>query len=130
MSFNISQTGLQECVVNCQQVPPDGPKSVPVSCDWTTESEQTLDLGNVQRRGFLSLVQSIFVDNSVGTSAVEIAIDATTQTIKVPAQSQAYLMLLTPNPVRLIFRRTSGTSNEITRFQLMNFPVSNAVWSV
>lgn len=116
--------------VQNQSLPTDGPKAIPLILDWSTEDEYRLTFGNEQDRGFFSICQSVFIDNSQASSAFELAIEGTLQVLRVPQAAQAYLPVLAPNPLNLVFRRVDGSSNEFTKIMLLNFPVAPAVWSV
>lgn len=87
----------------------------------------TVDLSLIQSQTFLKSVRGMFFDNSIGTAAVRIATNRTRQVLIIPSLSQAYLPLLVPDPVSLIF---SSTSAELRGVQLLNFSLGPVVWKV
>jgi len=110
-----------------QAAPPDGPKAIPVSLDFSALATYTLDYSNAQNLGKFSMLQAVYVDNSTNGSAVSITVTGTGQVLTVPANSQAYLPILVGNPIFLTF--TSNGNVSVTVF-LLNFPVAPAIWHV
>jgi Domain of unknown function (DUF1859). len=112
--------------VNCQAVPPEGAKAVPIALDFTATDEQTLDLSNFIQRNFISMVQSVYVDNKDNNAALDIIIGAGGQKVTTAPGHQCYKMLNCPNPAKFTFRSTGGI---VVNIQLMNFPVVNCDWN-
>jgi len=121
----INQQALTFQTVNCQTVPPEGPRTVPLILDFSQTSTYSLSLQNMMSRNFISMIQGIFVDNSANGSPIQINVPTTGQTLQVAPNRQAYLVLLCPNPVSLNFSSNGGIAVNVT---LLNFPVTNHEW--
>lgn len=101
-------------------VPAEGPRCVPLTLDFTAVTTLELDYGNMQARNFLSMCQTLWVDNSLSGQILSAYIPGTGQTIKVPAGTQGYFTCLCPNPIHFIFTSTGGVVCQVT---MCNFPV-------
>lgn len=113
-----------------QLKPPDaeGPKAVPVQMDFSQAAVFNLDLSQLSDRGFFTLLQGIFVDNSLNASAITVKVDDQIgQSIVCPAAAQGYFPVLCTMPIRLVF---SSAGNVVVKVDLLNFPVAVAVWKV
>ena len=124
---NLDQTSLQFQPVNNQEVPQEGPKAIPIKLDFSKATEYDLDLQNLQERGFIAMVQSIYVDASAATAATIVAFNSTNQNITAKAATQGYYSVLCPNPPKMKFINTSG-SDQVVVF-LLNVPVAGVVWA-
>lgn len=111
-----------------QTMPKQGPRTVPVTIDWSLGISQKLDLLEVQQRRFIDYCQSVFIDNKSSDYWVEIEMGTTGQTVRIPARSQAYLPILLPNPPRLTFNTETGNTGT-TILQLLNFPINSMIWN-
>lgn len=105
--------------------PCEGPKVIPIFCDFSSATKYDVDLKSLVQQGKISDVQSIFVDNADNSGICTIDIDVQQQRIIIPPFSQAYLNVLTALPS---FHVTSGTT-ALVRLFAQNFPVTNAVWN-
>lgn len=121
----INQKKLAFFSVNGQLVASEGPRAVPLLLDFSTNIEYDIDLQNVEARSFISMIQSVFVDNSGSTQPVSIIMQNTGQTIIVAPNRQGYFTVLCPNPSRMSFISTGGI---MLRIFLLNFPVTNGDW--
>ncbi len=102
-------------------MPPEGPKCIPITLDFSVVATYSLDYSNMGYRGFMSMVQTIWVDNSLSADPFLIIVPATNQTIKVPAGVQDYYAVMVPNPVKISF---SSASSAVCVVLLINFPVA------
>lgn len=125
MSLAYNQQSLTFYTVNGQMLPPEGPRAVPLLLDFSQTQEYDLNLQNMQSRNFLSMVQSVFVDNSNNASPLSIAFPNTGQTIKLAPGRQGYFVVLCPNPSSVSFISAGGVV--VTVF-LLNYPVTNHDW--
>lgn len=122
----INSTNLQFYSVQCLEVPPEGPIAVPLpTLDWSVSSEYDVNLQSFEQRGFVSQIQAIFIDNSANGGNFIVTCPNTGQQLNIKGNSQAYLLLLAPNPTILQFTSNGGG---VTKVALLNFPVTNAVW--
>ena len=101
-------------------MPPEGPKCLPVSLDFSISLSYELDYSNMQSRAFLSMVQTLWVDNSLSAQPLDITSPQVGQVLKIPAGIQGYFTVICPNPIRLIFASTGGVLCVVI---LLNFPV-------
>lgn len=102
-------------------MPPEGPKCIPFTLDFATTDTFNLDYSNMGQRGFMSMVQTIWCDNSLSGTPVNLICPATNQTIKVPAGVQDYFAIMCPNPIKLQFISAGGV---VVQILLINFPVA------
>lgn len=102
-------------------MPPEGPKCIPITLDFSAATSYALDYSNMQQRGFLAMLQTIWVDNSLSATVFSITIPATNQVIKVPAAVQDYFAVMCPNPIKISFASAGGV---VVQIILVNFPVA------
>lgn len=126
-SLNIDQNHASVYGINNLTVPASGAKTLPINLNFANATQYNLNLQSLMSRNYIDMVQAIFVDNSLNPSSMTITSNLTSQGVVIPAYAQAYLTLLVPNPASLSFNSTGGVNVPI---ELLNFPVSNAVWSV
>lgn len=113
-----------------QQVPAEGPRIVAVVADFSAAHAYDLNSLLTQGSAFQRSIAGVFVDNSTNGAEVSIFINVVNQTIKVPADSQAYLTLFVPKNATLTMSDPSGASTAKVAFMFTNFPIASAVWSV
>jgi hypothetical protein len=109
-------------------MPAEGPKCIPITLDFTVQDSYTLDYSNFQYRGYMSMVQTVFVDTSTSAVDVEINSPGSQQTLKIRAGTQGYYPILVPNPIKIIFTSPGGPAD--VKVQLLNFPVPHGQWVV
>ncbi len=102
-------------------MPPEGPKCIPITLDFSVADTYNLDYSNMGRRGFMSMLQTVWVDNSLSGDPLNVIIVATNQTIKVPAGVQDYFGVMCPNPIKLSFYSPGAA---IVQVILINHPVA------
>lgn len=115
------------CVSNLA-LPREGPKCVPLSFDFTAQSSYAVDFMAIQQRGLIDSVQTLFIDNNAGTTALTVLINQSSQLIIAAPGTQGYYPVLCPNPMRFTFTCTGGTAN--TQVFALNVPIPSSVWSV
>jgi hypothetical protein len=124
MQINAQSLSFQN--VNGQKIPAEGAKSITISLDFSKANIYTLDLQNLIQRGFMSMVQGMFMDNSNGGTTLGVSFGGTGQAVKIAPNRQGYRVVLCPNPANSIqFVSNSGVQVSIT---LLNFPVTNSDW--
>ena len=101
-------------------MPAEGPKAIPIPLDFSAFTDYAIDYSNQQKLGFLSMVQTVWVDNSLNAAVLNITIPATQQILKIPAGVQGYFTVLCPNPCKMSFNSTGGVKCQVT---LLNFPI-------
>ena len=121
----IDQSQLAFYTVNSMRVPAEGPKSVPITLDFSLTTIYTLNLQNMQSRNFLSMVQSLYIDNSGNTAPIVVTFPGTQQNITLAAGRQMYVTVLCANPASMQSYSAGGV---LVYVALLNFPVSNSSW--
>jgi hypothetical protein len=124
---NLASSQFRTVNVVAQEVDCKGAACVPLTLDFTANTNYSADLSNFVDRGFVSGFQAIFADNSANPSPLQIYNPTTGQSLYVPSNSQGYILFLCPNPAKITF---FSNGNVIAYVQLLNFPVSNCVWKV
>lgn len=107
--------------------PKEGPMTIPLNIDFTAQSTYQFDATYVQQKAFLSMLQSIYVDNSLAGTPFVMQIATTNQIVRIPAFSEAYIPLPFTNKLALNFSSGSGL---VIPIQLMNVAMNAFVWSV
>lgn len=123
----IDYNSLQVSLLQNQVVPPEGPRTVPIRLDFGNTGEIDVDLGQLQQRGFLNMVQTIFVDMNGAPNNLLINVNGTGQQIVCKVNTQGYYTILCPNPVKISFVSTQG--GPIISAFLCNSPIPGAVWA-
>lgn len=122
---NIAQNWQTPTMVSNQLIPEEGPKAVPLLLDFASSDSYVLDYQNMQSRAFISLVQTVFIDNSQNAVEVSVEVGSIGQRIRAAAHTQGYFPILVPNPIRLVFH---GAGAGVTPFFLLNMPIA-LVWN-
>lgn len=130
MSVQIDQKSLAFRAVKVADIPEEGPIAVPVPINFATSTDFDLDISQQVNQGRISLVQSMFVDNSANNNPINIGVgqspsSAALQTIVVPSQSQGYFQIFSPNPARFHFNSQATGSILVI---LSNSPIASATW--
>jgi hypothetical protein len=102
-------------------MPPEGPKCIPFTLDFSVADTYALDYSNMGQRGFMSMLQTVWVDNSGNGLPTLIIIAATGQSIIVPAATQDYFAVMCPNPIKISFQSAGAVAVPVL---LLNFPVA------
>jgi hypothetical protein len=105
-----------------------GRQAIHILIDFSLGASYALDLSQVQALGKMDSVQTLYVDNSAGTSTLTIQMSLTLQSITIPPLSQAYIPVLQGNPPQMQFTVGGGTPK--VNIQLMNFFLPPLVWGV
>lgn len=107
-------------------IPKEGPKVLPYTCNFGTNSSYVIDLQNAQASGKISLVQTVYIDNSLNAQPVTVTSNTTNQKVTAPPYYQGYFPILSQNPPRFTISSAGTVSVGI---MLMNIPVQAQSWS-
>lgn len=108
-------------------IPRGGPKTVPVTMDFTgTDGIFEIDGTVLVQNSKIEYLQTMYVDNNDNANDLTIEMSITNQRIVVPAGSQGYYSMLQPNPPKIIFTTVAGAFSIFVQF--LNVPVQPAVW--
>lgn len=120
---NLSQTSIPAIEIQATLgMPAGGPKCLPIDLDFTATTDYSLDYQNMQQRGFLDMLQTLWVDNYPSSQLLTIYVPSTRQTLRIPAGAQGYFTVLSANPIRLEISK-AATEAVTCQVTLMNFPV-------
>lgn len=125
---NLDQTQYATTEVKNQLLPAEGPKTIPVSLDFTTETVFALDMSQQIRRKFISLIQSVFIDNQYNDNPLVVTIGITGQVIKAKGRTQGYYPVLAPPEFTCTFS-CAGVGDSPTVVYLMNMPIAPGQWA-
>lgn len=110
-------------------LPKEGAKAYPINLDFRATGKVVIDFTLQVQQGFVSFIQSVYIDNSLNPSPLKVTCSATNHNIKIPANSQGYFPLfLTSDPV--ITFETQEDNNLIVPIVATNVPVTPYVWAV
>jgi hypothetical protein len=126
--MNIDQNQIQIFPIQNQVQTTKGPLAVRLWMDFATQPEYDLDLQSIQSRNQFDLCQTIFIDNSLGGSAVTVNIGVAgspTQTIVAKAGTQGYYNVVCPNPILMQFISAGGAPCTVL---LIDVAIPGAVW--
>lgn len=109
-------------------IPAEGPKALSIVAPFDGSGGSfDVNLLLTQSQQFMSMVQAVFIDNSLNASGVVITSSGVNQTLKCPAHSQAYLpLLVTKNGALNV--QSAGAAN--VTFIFLNVPLPAIVWAV
>ncbi len=117
---------LQVVPIPTPVIPEEGPAGIPVNgLDFSLSPAYQKSFQHFMSLNRISMIQAVFIDNSQNTADLFLAIATTNQIIRVPANKQAYLNVLCPNPATLTFMSAGAV---VVPVILLNFPVTNCVW--
>lgn len=124
MSQSISIGNQQQAIFN-SLVPPEGPKAVPQTLDFSQASSFLLDFTQAYDQKIISVVQTIWVDNFANTAPVKFTVAGTGQTIECPAGAQGVFPIISAIRTK-ITAISSGAA--IVPCQFLNVPLPIGVW--
>ena len=110
--------------VLCNRFPCEGPRTIPVTYDFSSSKNYSTDLKSLMTQGQVSEIQAAFIDNSSNNASLTLVVSVQNQTVVIPAGGQAYVMLLVKEPQFNI----SSQSTDFAIIHFLNFPVTNQVW--
>lgn len=119
------QQANQQVSVYTGCLPPEGPKAFPVNADFTNGPEFDLDLSSLQSQGFISQVQTVFVDNSANAAPVDFVCSVSLQHIRIPGNTQGYVNILEPNPPKFKFTCVNPV---VVPIYFLNFFMPPDIW--
>lgn len=105
--------------------PAEGPMVVPVFVDFTAVTSYKLDLTYIQQQGRLSMIQTIYVDNSLNAQPITIITDTVNQSVRIPAYCQAYIPLAVTNKMAITLNSTGAV---VVPVHVLNVAMNAAVW--
>lgn len=117
---------IQQPITN-DLIPKEGPRAIPVILDFTAYDSYVFDYQNMSERGFISMVQTVFIDNRANSLPVTVTMNKSNQVIIAKPYTQGYYAILMPNPIKVTFTCAGGPAGLIVF--LINTQMTSAVWS-
>jgi hypothetical protein len=115
--------------VGYSNVPNEGPLSISYSINFASGSSYSTNIVDFLSKGDgfpgLSCIQSLWIDNSQNTSVVSVYFSQTNQTLYIPAQTQGYYPVLSPEKGTIIF---SSSGSSIVNVSILNFLAEESQW--
>lgn len=106
--------------------PAEGPMVVPVPIDFTAQTSYILDITYIQQQARISMLQTLYIDNSANTQPLYLILSTTNQTVKIPANSEAYMPLVFSNKLAVTLATTGAL---VVYVAALNVAMNAAVWS-
>jgi hypothetical protein len=103
-----------------------GSTAIPIVLDFTTASSFVIDWTGQNWQGFVTTIQTVYVDNTQNTGPLTISGNPLNQGISVPGGAQAFLPLTVVNPPKFTVSVANG--NGVARLIFMNVPMPACVW--
>lgn len=108
-------------------IPGEGPKALQVSMDFSLNNAYEVDLLLNLQRHQISMVQTLFIDNSLSATATTVQIRGSSQQVVCPPKAQGFFPVLVPQPPHFTFVNASPV---IVTVIFVNVPVPASVWSI
>lgn len=103
----------------------EGPRILPIlNIDFSLNPIYSLDYSNQMRVGRMSMIQTVYVDNSQNDAQVTVTL-TTGQRITAKGRTQGFYSALAQEPFRVAFESDGGA---LVSFIFMNFPIQPAQW--
>lgn len=106
-----------------------GPKAVPITLDFNTETSYEFDLVDEVARDVIKFVQSVWVDNFDNPNALILSFSQTGQRLVVPAGAQGTWPVIAPLGLRCIATTSAGVG-VICKLILLNVPMPQTQFGV
>lgn len=116
---------LSQAIFNAL-IPKEGPKAIPITFDFSAANAYGADFTIAQQTGVISVIQCLYVDNSNNPDELVISNQALGQAIKIPAYTQGYYPVLSPNSPKFTLASAGGVP--VTVF-FINVPLPAISWS-
>lgn len=117
--------GTQQSAIFNSLVPPEGPKAVAQTLDFSQAASFLIDFTTAYSQKVISVVQTIWVDNWDNDTDVTFAVAGTGQTIIAPANSQCVLPVISAVRTKLTVTGGSG----VVKCQFLNVPLPVGLWT-
>lgn len=127
----IDARATQNLVLKNQTPPSDGGKALALPIlDFSLANQYSIDAQQLQELGFLSMVQTMWIDMSTSDVAMQVTINGSQQIIVAKGRTQGYYAVMAPNPVKMVFSCPGGPGLDVTtgrvgvRVHLLNIPIA------
>ena len=134
-NLNIDSRATQNVALDNQQIPKEGGKALAIPIlDFSQANQFFMDAELLGSLGFMSMVQTAFIDMSTSDIPMQVTINGSQQIIVAKGRTQGYYPIMAPNPVKLTFSCPGGPGLDPTtgrigiRVWLVNVPIAGLVW--
>jgi uncharacterized ubiquitin-like protein YukD len=125
---NINPKQLSVLGIDNPYLPPEGNKSIPLLLDFVNFNQQQLDLLLTQQFGFISMLQTIYIDAKDTDASITVTVNSG-QTIRVKGRTQGFYPLLCQSQgAKMTFLFDGTGANALVPVQLLNSPVPGVQW--
>lgn len=121
---------LKTLMIQNQMIPKEGPLAVSLLLDFsfaTGLTQYTLDFSQYQWLAKLSIIQSVYIDNSTNGVPLVLQDVNTGYTIVANPHTQGWYQILSPVPTKVQFNCSGGPNNVNVIFA--NVPIAGVVWA-
>lgn len=102
-------------------LPPEGPITVPFNVDMAAVTEFEIDMTAIIDAQVVSFISGAWIDNSANNQILTLNCNGTGQVINIPANKQAFMPLLLPNPPVVVVSQPAFGG--LVKLIFTNFPV-------
>jgi hypothetical protein len=104
----------------------EGPRILPIlNIDFSTVTTYSLDYSNQMKMGRMSMIQTVYIDNSQNDGAATVML-STGQQITAKGRTQGFYNCLAQEPFKVSFESTGGAR---VSFIFLNFSIQPAQWA-
>lgn len=122
-----SNTQLFPIPITAGKQPIDGPKAIQVQYTFGVGvSQEITDMTSIKQQGKISLIQSVFIDNTLNTQSVTLQTTVINQQITIPAGYQGIFPIFATD--QAVFIVSSQGSGDVT-VAYSNTPQPAALWA-
>ena len=121
--INVSQLQVIP-LFNCK-VAANGPIAFPITLNFTTSQNLSIDISQLEKLGFLDHIQTLYIDTNGLSAPLTITFRGSNQNIIVNQNTEGYYAVLCPNPTAIDF---SSAGNAVASVILFNNPVAPFSW--
>ncbi len=108
------------------QSPKECAKVIPQIIDFAITTEAVFDLTQMKQQGYVSGIQTVFIDNGANTVPISVTTSVIDQTISIGAGWQGFFPVFLTDNIKLTF--TSPGSSSIVKICLLNIAIAAATW--
>jgi hypothetical protein len=118
-----------------QEAPKDGGKALELPLmDFSQANQFSIDFMQFQDLGFITMVQTMWIDMSTSDAPMQVTINGSQQIIVAKGRTQGYYNVMAPNPVKFVFSCPGGPGLDVTtgrigvRVHVLNVPIAGVTW--
>lgn len=109
-------------------IPKNGPKVAKAILDFSNAAEILVDGQQIVSQGHIEFLQGVYVDNGSNAVPLTLIMNTTKQRIIVPANTQGYYNILSPNNPKII-AQMAQLANRTVELLFYNVPIQAHTWT-